>query len=241
MNFVFFVDLDDTFVQTFEKCPQYECFAPVSFDKFGYPKSFITFKQKKFLNTIYQLGEVVFVTGRNINSVASLSLEISTWRVTSFGSFITDRNGNQIVEYNLKKTLQGQSLKIIINDLYLKISIKASSLGINVKPVVDYGQETYIVAKSVHWSCKKLDILENFVDLILPCNFFKHRNGNNLAVIPKQSSKESAVSYLIDNYFEKNSWISIGIGDSFSDWGFLSICDWAVIPPHSQLSSCIKY
>jgi len=63
-----------------------------------------------------------------------------------------------------------------------------------------------------------------------------HRNGNNLAILPRSLGKEHAVHYLIKQL--TNEWgelLTIGIGDSLIDGAFMAECDYSITPRGSQL------
>jgi hypothetical protein len=63
-----------------------------------------------------------------------------------------------------------------------------------------------------------------------------HLNGNNLAFLPPGISKLSAVEYLVTLLRKEISGLlTIGVGDSVTDWAFMSGCDYAITPNGSQL------
>ena len=69
-------------------------------------------------------------------------------------------------------------------------------------------------------------------------DYFIHRNGNNLAVLPKTLNKARAVAYLrAELEAEHGPIVSFGMGDSRSDARFMAECDYAIIPNGTQLAA----
>lgn len=64
---------------------------------------------------------------------------------------------------------------------------------------------------------------------------YVHLNGNNLALIPHYVSKQKAVEFYLNKHDPQRERAVLGWGDSLSDAGFLTCCDWFGMPKNSQL------
>lgn len=236
MRHVTFLDLDDTLFQTAHKCPVNEPVKAVAWKRDGEPIAYMTERQNSFLKQMEQLGDLVFVTARTTDSVSRVCLPEKTWRITSFGAVIRDPFGVPLTDYNERVGLELAHF----GDLYCKLRIEleryAIGLGVNVRIIEDNGLPVYVVAKHPGGKAEALDSLERLARATVPPSLFVHRNGNNLALVPRVAAKECAVRYLIDYAFPKNQWTSMGVGDSLTDGPFLACCDWAVVPVGSQLA-----
>ena len=62
-------------------------------------------------------------------------------------------------------------------------------------------------------------------------------NENNISIVPKCIDKKHAVQYLIEKNRPK---LTIGIGDSLSDWNFMDICHIKILPQKSQINKTIN-
>jgi predicted mannosyl-3-phosphoglycerate phosphatase (HAD superfamily) len=67
--------------------------------------------------------------------------------------------------------------------------------------------------------------------------YFIHRNGNNLAILPNALDKSHAVAYVSEKLRQEHGEIlTFGMGDSRSDARFMAACDYAIVPGRSQLA-----
>ena len=67
--------------------------------------------------------------------------------------------------------------------------------------------------------------------------YFIHRNGNNLAILPNALNKSHAVAYVTEKLrAEHGDILTFGIGDSKSDARFMAACDYAIVPRRTQLA-----
>ena len=114
---------------------------------------------------------------------------------------------------------------------------QTESLGLRVRLIGDFGQEVYLVIKhpqadleavaKAHRLCQEL--LENEPELRVIAN------GNNVAVLPKVISKTNAVTYVKERFEQREEVMTLGLGDSLSDLGYMLGCDYAVLPSRSQI------
>ena len=236
MRQVTFLDLDDTLLQTRHKCPPGEPIEAVAWQRDGEPMSYMTSRQKAFLDRMESLGSLVFVTARTTDSLRRVRLPKNAWHVTSFGAAIRTPDGHPFIAYNHAVIADLQPVLAILEDLKKQLHDASMGTGVRVRLIDDEGLPVYIVAKHPGGRGSALDPLESFARTILPPQFFLHRNGNNLALVPQVVAKERAVRYLIETTFPATEWTSLGVGDSHTDGPFLACCDWRVIPSNSQLS-----
>jgi hypothetical protein len=102
--------------------------------------------------------------------------------------------------------------------------------------VSEDGLDLYLVIKSNTGDVPALTALAEALRAALPEGWRIHANGNNLAFLPPWLSKRAAVRYLLEQVREQTPGrLVVGIGDSWSDAGFLDLCDMAMIPTAAQL------
>jgi hydroxymethylpyrimidine pyrophosphatase-like HAD family hydrolase len=237
MDIVLFSDLDDTVIKTSKKINFFEndC-TPVSWDENNCPLSFITSKNKFLLSVVQKNAQIVWVTGRNTKSLKKLSLPAHSFVVSSFGAFIFNCLWNPVFEYNKLVNRYLENLKSEIVFFYKLMQNFSFDLPVKVKIVCDCGSSVYISIKEIGDSSSHLNVVEKYASQIISDKFYIHRNSNNIAIIPKEITKKNAVRYLIENTFDNKQWITIGVGDSYTDWSFMATCDWAIVPNGSQIS-----
>ena len=103
--------------------------------------------------------------------------------------------------------------------------------------------DLYLVTKQQDPQSKELEILYRELAPHFPHpDFYLHFNDNNLAIVPRCLEKKRAVKYMID--YLRQRWgeeiLTIGFGDSRSDLGFMSCCDYALSPNNGQLMTLIR-
>ena len=102
--------------------------------------------------------------------------------------------------------------------------------------VSEDGLDLCIVIKSNSGDVPALTALAEALRAGLPQGWRIHANGNNLAFLPPWLSKRAAVRYMLEAVrAETPGRLVVGIGDSWSDAGFLDLTDMAMIPTAAQL------
>lgn len=70
------------------------------------------------------------------------------------------------------------------------------------------------------------------VRALCPEDYLVHENGRALSLLPLCIDKREAVNYLLEKHRPE---LSIGMGDSFTDWPFMEQCDFRLLPKNVQL------
>lgn len=111
----------------------------------------------------------------------------------------------------------------------------SANLGLSISLVADFGEDWYILAKHKGHNAPALDFLEAALTQHTPAGFVVQRNDNNLTLSPDFLDKAHAVEFVVDRYFDAEKDVFLGMGDSMSDFNFMSSCDFLMLPSNSQL------
>ena len=116
-----------------------------------------------------------------------------------------------------------------------------SGYGGRARMIEDFGTPFFLVVKDPDKQAERLAPLEE--DVVRPWiadgdrDYFIHRNGNNLAILPKALNKANAVAHITARLkAEHGEIVTFGMGDSRSDARFMAACDYAIIPRGTQLA-----
>ena len=241
MNRVVFVDLDDTLFQTRRKNRSASRVAAVDSD--GKPFSFQSGKQVAMLEWLLGDGAVVVpVTGRSVKAFRRVDLPFSGPAICAFGGVILLENGTPDPVWNQKITAQADHTGPLVTTMRGKAETLATQMALNVRcaVVAEYGRRLYLSVKDNDKGQRGVACLGPALQSVLPSGWALHLNGANMALLPPFLRKERAVLHLLATAFQPGECLTIGMGDSLSDQGFLQRCDFAIIPQQAQLMALLR-
>lgn len=236
-----FVDLDDSLFNSARKCPSGVPLVPAALLKNGDIVSYTSPRQRALLHWLRQGATLIPVTARSAEGFARVLVDFQGQAVVSFGGVILDAQRQpdplwaQHMQTELAPTLE---------DLHQAHAAACAWIAkhpcdVWVKVVEEEGQAQYLLAK--HRSADAQQLAQLADQVLRPWaathpGWRVFQNDNNLTLLPPGLDKAHAVSYLIAQLRIKHSDIvTVGIGDSLSDIGFLSVCDYAMAPQGTQL------
>lgn len=239
-----FIDLDDTLFQTPGKCAPGEDLRPAAYLKDGAACSFTTARQRAFFELMHREMTLIPTTARNREALNRVDLPFASYSIIDYGGVVLEPGGAvdafwlESMRADMERALPGLKEVAQIMDAY---SARHGLHG-RARLIEDYATPFYIVLKDPEKNSERLKQVEE--EALAPWmagagqDFFIHRNGNNLAVLPKTLNKARAVRYLRARLeTEHGEIMTLGMGDSQSDASFMAACDFAIIPGGSQLAA----
>ncbi|CAH1209734.1 S6PP domain-containing protein [Candidatus Nitrotoga sp. BS] len=239
-----FVDLDDTLFQTPGKCLKEEDLRPAAYLKSGAACSFTTSRQRAFFELMHREMTLIPATARNRDALSRVDLPFSSYAIIDYGGVVLEPGGTidaiwlETMRMDMDRAQTGLREVMQIIDEY---SESAGMKG-RARLIEDCSIPFYIVVKDPEKKAERLEQIER--EVVAPWvetagkDFFIHRNGNNLAVLPKTLNKARAVEYLRKRLeVEHGEIMTLGMGDSESDARFMAACDYAIVPSGSQLAA----
>ncbi len=242
MRKLVFLDLDDTLFQSRPKCPSEDEPRPVAYLRDGRAHSFMTAKQQAFWRFLDGNTTVIPTTARDLEALRRVDLPFQSWRIIDYGGIVLNPEGVPDTYWLTKMRAVARETSDDLGAL-LKVAnamIERQEWAARVRMIEDFGLPFYLVAKYREGREGDLDLLQRA--LIQPwvehraATYRLHRNGNNLAVLPRSLGKEHAVRYLIERLGDEwGEFMTVGIGDSLIDGAFMAECDYSLMPRGSQL------
>ena len=241
MKAISLIDLDDSVFQSRKKCPSNAELTPAAVDRKGNWHSFLTPQQLAFVQLLDAGGTVIPVTARETDGFRRVRMRFSSFAVTSFGAVILTPAGE--IEPHWHSYIQEQSAKVA-DDLagchhILAQMAEIENIDARIYKIVDAGLSLYVNAKHNGHNVEELRLLAMMFSAALPSGWKMHFNGNNLAILPPYIGKEYAVEYYLKNLAPSHSFV-LGLGDSFTDLGFMGLCDYAITPTRGQVFDHLK-
>ncbi len=241
MRALVFLDLDDTLFQSLKKCPVEQDLYAAAYLRDGQTHSFMTPKQQALWQLLAVNATLIPTTARDRDALSRVHLPFQSFSIINYGGVILMPDGTLDADWQQRME---PLLQAAIPDLESLLTVardfsEREHLALRIRIIEDSGHPFYLVAKFQHDLSGDLDQLQQ--RLIQPWindhdGYRLHRNGNNLAVLPRTLGKEQAVRYLIERLrSEGEELLTIGIGDSLIDGAFMAECDYSVLPQGSQL------
>jgi hydroxymethylpyrimidine pyrophosphatase-like HAD family hydrolase len=240
---ILFADLDDTLFQSLEKCRTSDGLEPAAFLKDGLPISYTTALQRAFFAFAQDGMTVIPTTARNRDAFSRVALPFSSYAVLNYGGMVLRPDGAVDTAWQahmqdaMHAALSGMQELARLLDAYAV----QTGFGGRTRLIEDSGTPFYLVLKDPQKGADTLAPFELDVARAWLADgdkpYYLHRNGNNFAVLPNALNKGHAVRYVIDQLRKEHGDImTFGMGDSRADAHFMSACDYAIVPSHTQLA-----
>ncbi|MEJ7804651.1 MAG: HAD family hydrolase [Telluria sp.] len=238
-----FADLDDTLFQSLEKCGGQDGLRPTAFLKDGNPISYTTEAQRAFLAFVQDGMTMIPATARNLNAFERVDLPFASWAVLDYGGIVLrpDRSVDTAWLAHMQGAMQAALPGLTELAALIDAWAERTGYGSRARLIEDFDTPFYLVIKDPHKVAANLEPIER--EVVAPWiaagqrDYFIHRNGNNLAILPNALNKSHAVAYVTDKLrAEYGDIITFGIGDSKSDARFMAACDYAIVPRRTQLA-----
>lgn len=201
-----------------------------------------TSEQRALYSWLQQVGDVVAVTGRSVGAYGRVRLPFAPHAIVHHGAVILGSEGEAFRAATRPLLLESAPVLREAHAGLLALIATQPSLRVTTQTV-----EGQLVEVCVKHRDPNLDrgtiagrelpsvVADDIEGLwrALP-DVRVHRNGNNLAVLPRRVTKARAVLWLREHVYTDID-IAFGAGDSVSDYGFMAACDVALVPTKSQL------
>lgn len=240
MRRVVFVDLDDTLFQTQRKNPDATRLAAV--DRDGTPLSFRCSRQEAFLDWLAKDATVVPVTGRSVSAFHRVMIPFDGHAICSFGGVILDPQGQPDPEWHGRVSEAADVTAGTMAFLLRAVSDATADHRVDARHRIihDAGLPLYISVKHNAGKAEEMTRLATAVSASIPEGWTLHLNANNMALLPPFLGKASAVAFFLERLVGGRPVLTIGVGDSLTDLGFMALCDFAVTPSKSQIMSVLS-
>lgn len=239
-----FVDLDDTLFQTARKMAPEAARHVATLDAQGQPNGFMNSVQQSFVSWLLATADVVPVTARSVEVLGRVDIPFTLGAICSHGAVILDAQGQRDESWHTHISSQLESFQQRLGALSERTLALGTEREMSLRGwvVEEFGLHTYVVTKHNETCDDVLQLIGQCVsDEGLLDGMYIHRNGNNLAFLPRQLNKRFAVQEWIRRDREINGERPIlGFGDSFSDLAFMSECHWWATPRMSQIAASLR-
>lgn len=237
-------DLDDTLFSTRRKCPPHIAEADLvasAWGADGAPISYATPAQHRLAHWLQDTALMVPVTARSTAALlrTSISFDIA---VSAHGGVILERADDGTLRPNPEWQAHMHSALAPHSTTLDAIIAGITDPSVRSRIVEEDGLALYVVVKHQLKDGNDPELLAACADTTrtIPPGWTVHVNGNNIAYMPPGLGKAHAVAWLLPRLRARHPGLAtIGIGDSFTDAGFMQLCDFAMLPTASQLSSLL--
>ena len=231
-----FVDLDDTLFRSGRKRASEGCH-PVAFDREGNALSYMNENELAFFRQMSLCAEIIPVTARNHAAFERVDLEFSGPAICSFGGLVLEADGAASAEWQTHVERANQATLPTLHALLRRAETENAHEfeGEMLVRLIGEGDKDFYL--QVKHKGREAEMVASFADHTfpkVPPGWQRHLNANNLAILPPWLGKHHAVRFVMDS-LRKERGLTIGMGDSLTDLGFMGLCDLAVTPADSQI------
>lgn len=238
------IDLDDTLFQTARKMPEGAVRHVATLDVDGQPNGYMSAVQKSFVDWLLNSADVVPVTARSVEAYSRVKLPFVGGAVCSHGGVILLPNGELDPQWHARMTDVLMAYQARLPALSATTLAIGQEMGISLRGwvVEEQGLLNYVVTKHNESDDAVLQkVLAEVQARGLLDGMHVHGNGNNLAFLPSGLSKRVAVEELLRRDRLVNGERPVlGFGDSVTDLGFMSECNFWATPARSQLAKVVE-
>lgn len=233
---VAFADLDDTLLQTLRK-RDVPGSVVAGLGRDGLPLSYACPKQQKLFACLLAQGAVIPTTARDFGAFQRIQLPFSSFAILNFGATLLnpDRTLNEDWHTRMASLARVHHAQLVTQLEAALAFSRTHGLDLNIRMVSDFDVDWYVLAKHTGQNPEALDSLHRHWVAACPPGFTVRRNDNNLTLSPDFFDKKHAVLEVIAQHFDRETDVFLGLGDSLSDFDFMSACDYLVLPSNSQL------
>jgi hydroxymethylpyrimidine pyrophosphatase-like HAD family hydrolase len=240
MTVIVFSDLDDTLFYAHRKCQDLSGHKAATALSNGEVGAYST-PQQQALISLFTDSAVIPVTGRRTDSLNRVLMDFQGYKIASHGAIVINHQNELDPTWKLMLDNEEPQWRNLMEQLkrQLELDIERLDIDVRVRIVNDQGYACYVCVKGDPLYLKRLIAK---TDNQSTESFTVHANDRNLAYLPPYASKRRAVDFLKHVFKnEDNGHITFfGFGDSLSDTGFMSMCDFQIIPSNSQISEVIR-
>lgn len=243
---VAFVDLDDSLFSSARKCPPDgqggEALQPAALLRNGEVISFTSPRQRLLRDWLQRGALLIPVTARSVEGLARVLLPFDGPAVASFGGVILDaqRQPDALWARHMQAVLAQAAPLLQQACAAMAAALAQRAVDGWARLVEEQGQAQYLLLK--HRSADVATLAALRTELLQPWaaahpGWRVFQNDNNLVLLPPGLDKAHAVAHLMVGLrAQHGALLTLGMGDSHSDAGFLGLCDYAMTPRHSQLA-----
>lgn len=241
MNTILFSDLDDSLFSSERAHTARRSegpFVPATLAGEG-KAGLMDAKQHAFWNLVQPSCIVVPVTARSKTAMARVALpnhRPTLGAIVSNGALVLDATG-QVDATWFAHTRAVAHGAVDVLDAVARHAQAEPDLRVSAQ--IEDGTLLAVTVKCTeHTGARAEDRLRAWWDQVAPVtggHLWMHANGNGLSAIPLGISKANAVGWMIDRMRAQGPLLTLGMGDSLGDAGFMARCDIALMPTHAQL------
>ena len=237
MDILTFLDLDDTVFQTRRKCPPGAPLAVGTVARDGAPLSFMTEPQRALVEWLVRTTTVIPTTGRSQDALRRVQIPFEHGAILCHGGTILGPGGelDRAWDERVSAILARSRDALVRACATLEALEERASLGLRVRAVGDCGRDVYVVVKHPSADPRALAAARGVCDELVSTDPSLRlvATDNNLALIPREIRKEAAARYVRERLSAAR--VTIGVGDSLADLGFMLDCHFAMLPAGSQI------
>lgn len=244
MRSIVFADIDGTLIESIRNGPPPGEADVGAWDRDGRAIAVHGPRHRELLRVLSTADALVPVTGRSPDALSRVKIDFRSYAVVHHGSVVITPAGEVDRDYAdvISASLDAVHEMLEAAFFETRARIEQEGLPLRARRQIREGKTIEVCVKSVDPTTTSLGIHGKTLEATwqgLPGARI-HHNGNNLALLPSEVTKERAVRW-VANRLERTlgPCVHFGAGDSVTDLGFLRSCDYLLVPRDSQIDLAV--
>lgn len=241
MNSVVFADIDGTLIESLPNGGITPGDNIGALDRGGKPVSVHTVQQAALFSLLSRANTVVPVTGRSVAALGRVLLTFKSYAIAHHGAAVLQPDRTRSLEYAGAVYPELAASHPLLNEQYevIKAYISRNCSDLTITRQTLDGLTVEVCVKRNKLEARDLSPDADHIETVWRklSEARVHRNGNNLALLPRTITKQRAVRWVQNKLDSAEPRTTIGVGDSYSDLEFMAECDFCIVPKGSQIAS----
>lgn len=233
MRPVVFTDLDDTLFQTARKMASAPRAEHMAAESLNGSHSYSTDAQGQLVRWLLETTDFIPVTARTTEAFWRCRIPFRSLKICAHGAVILEANNSLDEGWFSRCRSLAESAAGAMAKMRARLGQEPEG-AFRSWVAEEYGVGIYFCVKS-NGLAEDLDRLDRDLTAIAGEALTRHRNGNNLSLIPRGIGKKEAVTYVLGKLPLALDRPLLGMGDSLTDLPFMELCNMMVVPQGSQI------
>jgi len=205
----------------------------------GTPYSYMSPQSERFFDWLRTADRVIPNTARTTEALRRVDLPFVDYRICSLGGVILDPAGTVDTDWDEEVARRLDQLSVEPSELAERLAPLAAEYELRLRVVGDVGRDLHLSARDPARDPRRLAAFVGKAQTEVPAGWRLRPTAHDAAFYPTSLGKAEAQRWLSAHRLEPAG-LTIGVGDRMDDADFMSLCDYVIAPPSSDIWATVR-